>query len=132
MLFRSPSLGMLTINALAASDEIIIPVQPQFLSIKGLEQLVRTIAQVKRQINPGLSIAGILVAMADMRTNYAKEIVELLHNAYGGKLRIFDSIIPLSVRAAATSAEGKSIYHHDPAGKVAAAYASLTREVMAE
>ena len=127
-----PSLGMLTINALAASDEIIIPVQPQFLSIKGLEQLVRTIAQVKRQINPGLSIAGILVAMADMRTNYAKEIVELLHNAYGGKLRIFDSIIPLSVRAAETSAEGKSIYLHDPAGKVAAAYASLTREVMAE
>ena len=58
-----PSLGMLTINALAASDEIIIPVQPQFLSIKGLEQLVRTIAQVKRQINPGLSIAGILVAI---------------------------------------------------------------------
>lgn len=127
-----PSLGMLTINALAASDEIIIPVQPQFLSIKGLEQLVRTIAQVKRQINPGLSIAGILVAMADMRTNYAKEIVELLHNAYGGKLRIFDSIILLSVRAAETSAEGKSIYLHDPAGKVAAAYASLTREVMAE
>ena len=127
-----PSLGMLTINALAASDEIIIPVQPQFLSIKGLEQLVRTIAQVKRQINPGLSIAGILVAMADMRTNYAKEIVELLHNAYGGKLRIFDSISPLSVRAAETSAEGKSIYLHDPAGKVAAAYASLTREVMAE
>ena len=127
-----PSLGMLTINALAASDEIIIPVQPQFLSIKGLEQLVRTIAQVKRQINPGLCIAGILVAMADMRTNYAKEIVELLHNAYGGKLRIFDSIIPLSVRAAETSAEGKSIYLHDPAGKVAAAYASLTREVMAE
>lgn len=126
-----PSLGMLTINALAASDETIIPVQPQFLSVKGLEQLVRTIAQVKRQINPGLSIAGILVAMADMRTNYAKEIVELLHNTYGGKLRIFDSIIPLSVRAAETSAEGKSIYLHDPAGKVAAAYASLTREVMA-
>lgn len=126
-----PSLGMLTINALAASDKILIPVQAQFLSIKGLEQLIRTISKVRRQINPGLSIAGILVTMADMRTNYTRDIIELLHSAYDGKLRIFDSIIPLSVRAAETSAEGKSIYLHDPAGKVAGAYAALTREVMA-
>lgn len=125
-----PSLGMLTINALAAADEIIIPVQAQYLSIKGLEQLIRTIAKVKRQINPGLSIAGILVTMADMRTNYARDIVEILHKTYDGKLRIFDSMIPLSVRAAETSAEGKSIYLHDPAGKVAAAYQALTREVV--
>lgn len=68
--------------------------------------------------------------MADMRTNYARDIVELLHMNYDGKLRIFDSIIPLSVRAAETSAEGKSIYLHDPAGKVSAAYAALTKEVM--
>lgn len=126
-----PSLGMLTINALAASDKILIPIQAQFLSIKGLEQLMRTIAKVRRQINPGLSIAGILVTMADMRTNYTRDIIELLHSTYDGKLRIFDSIIPLSVRAAETSAEGKSIYLHDPAGKVAGAYAALTREVMA-
>lgn len=126
-----PSLGMLTINALAAADKVLIPVQAQFLSIKGLEQLMRTIAKVRKQINPGLSIAGILVTMADMRTNYTRDIIELLHSAYDGKLRIFDSIIPLSVRAAETSAEGKSIYLHDPAGKVAGAYAALTREVMA-
>lgn len=126
-----PSLGMLTINALAAADKVLIPVQAQFLSIKGLEQLMRTIAKVQKQINPGLSIAGILVTMADMRTNYTRDIIELLHSAYDGKLRIFDSIIPLSVRAAETSAEGKSIYLHDPAGKVAGAYAALTREVMA-
>ncbi len=126
-----PSLGMLTINALAAADQVLIPVCPQFLSIKGLEQLIRTVAKVKRQINPGLSIAGILVTMADMRTNYARDIVGLLHSSYDGKLRIFDSIIPFSVRAAETSAEGKSIYMHDPAGKVSAAYAALTREVMA-
>lgn len=69
--------------------------------------------------------------MADMRTNYTRDIIELLHSAYDGKLRIFDSIIPLSVRAAETSAEGKSIYLHDPAGKVASAYAALTKEVMA-
>ncbi|MDE7224088.1 MAG: ParA family protein [Acetatifactor sp.] len=125
-----PSLGMLTINALAAADQVIIPVQAQYLSIKGLEQLLRTIAKVRRQINPGLAVAGILITMADMRTNYARDIVELLHNTYDGKLRIFDSIIPMSVRASESSAEGKSIYLHDPAGKVAAAYQALVGEVM--
>jgi len=126
-----PSLGMLTINALAAADQVIIPTASQYLSIKGLEQLLKTIAKVRRQINPGLAIAGILVTMADMRTNYARDIVELLHNTYDGKLRIFDSIIPMSVRASESSAEGKSIYLHDPAGKVAAAYQSLVGEVAA-
>lgn len=126
-----PSLGMLTINALAAADEVIIPLMAHYLSIKGMEQLIRTISNVKRKINPRLEIAGILITMADMRTNYSREIVELLHNTYGGKLRIFDSIIPLSIRAAETSAEGRSIYLHDPAGKVSAAYAALTREVLA-
>ena len=125
-----PSLGMLTINALAAADEVIIPLMAHYLSIKGMEQLIRTISNVKRKINPGLEIAGILITMADMRTNYSREIVELLHSAYGGKLRIFDSIIPLSIRAAETSAEGRSIYLHDPAGKVSAAYEALTREVL--
>lgn len=115
---------------IAAADQVIIPVQAQYLSIKGLEQLIRTIAKVKRQINTHLSIAGILITMADMRTNYAKDIVELLHMNYDGKLRIFENIIPLSVRAAETSAAGKSIYLHDPSGKVAAAYAALTKEVI--
>ena len=126
-----PSLGMLTINALAAADEVVIPMQAHYLSIKGLEQLLRTISRVKRQINPGLNISGILITMADMRTNYSRDIIELLHNAYDGKLRIFNSIIPLSIRAAETSAEGRSIYLHDPAGKVSAAYAALTKEVAA-
>lgn len=124
-----PSLGMLTINALAAADEVVIPMQAHYLSIKGLEQLLRTISRVKRQINPSLNISGILITMADMRTNYSRDIIELLHNAYDGKLRIFNSIIPLSIRAAETSAEGRSIYLHDPAGKVSAAYAALTKEV---
>ncbi len=127
----TPSLGMLTINALAAADEVLIPVTPQYLSIKGLEQLIRTIARVKRQINPGLRIGGILIAMADMRTNYTKDIIQLLHETYNGRIPIFNSIIPMSVRAAETSAEGKSIYLHDPSGKVAEAYAALTKEVMA-
>lgn len=126
-----PSLGMLTINALAAADQVLIPMQAYYLSIKGLEQLIRTISNVKRKINPGLEIAGILITMADLRTTYSREIIELLRNSYGDKLRIFNSIIPQSIRAAETSAEGRSIYLHDPAGKVSAAYASLTREVLA-
>ena len=126
-----PSLGMLTINALAAADQVLIPMQAHYLSIKGLEQLIRTISNVKRKINPGLEIAGILITMADLRTTYSREIIELLRNSYGDKLRIFNSTIPQSIRAAETSAEGRSIYLHDPAGKVSAAYASLTREVLA-
>ena len=126
-----PSLGMLTINALAAADKVIVPLQAHYLSIKGMEQLIRTISNVKRKINPDLEIAGILITMADLRTNYSREIIELLHSAYDEKLRIFESIIPLSIRAAETSAEGRSIYLHDPAGKVSAAYAALTREVLA-
>ena len=125
-----PSLGMLTINALAAADEVIIPAQAHYLSLRGMEQLIRTISNVKRKINPALEIAGILITMADMRTNYSREIIELLRNTYGSKLRIFDSSIPLSIRAAETSAEGRSIYLHDPAGKVSAAYTALTQEVL--
>lgn len=125
-----PSLGMLTINALAAADDVLIPMQAHYLSIKGMEQLIRTIANVKRKINPGLEIAGILITMADMWTNYSREIIELLRSTYGEELRIFNSIIPLSIRAAETSAEGRSIYLHDPAGKVSVAYAALTREVL--
>ena len=125
-----PSLGMLTINALAAADKVLIPMQAHYLSIKGLEQLIRTISNVKRKINPRLEIAGILITMADMRTNYSREIIDLLRDSYGSKLRIFNSIIPLSIRAAETSAEGRSIYRHDPAGKVSAAYTALTQEVL--
>ena len=125
-----PSLGMLTINALAAADQVLIPVQANYLSIKGLEQLLRTISKVRRQINSKLGIAGILVTMADMRTIYTQDVIHLLHSTYDGKLRVFDNIIPASIRAAETSAEGRSIYLHDPSGKVSAAYAALTKEVM--
>ncbi len=125
-----PSLGMLTINALAAADSVVIPVQAQYLPAKGLEQLLQTINKVRRQINPKLKIDGILLAMVDNRTNYAKEIVKLLRDTYGGKLKIFDAEIPHSVRAAEISAEGKSIYAHDPNGKVAQAYTALTKEVL--
>ena len=125
-----PSLGMLTINALAASDQVLIPAQANYLSAKGLEQLLQTVNKVKRQINPKLRIEGILLTMVDSRTNYAKEISSLIRDTYGSKLKVYDADIPRSVRAAEISAEGVSIFKHDPGGKVAEAYRSLTKEVL--
>ena len=125
-----PSLGMLTVNALAASDQVLIPVQANYLSAKGLEQLLQTVNKVKRQINPKLRIEGILLTMVDSRTNYAKEISTLIRDTYGSRLKVYDADIPRSVRAAEISAEGVSIFKHDPGGKVAEAYRSLTKEVL--
>ena len=125
-----PSLGMMPINSLAAADSVIIPSQPSFLSAKGLDLLMQSIAKVKRQINPKLKIDGILFTMVDSRTNEAKEIIASLRAHYGEKIRVFGTEIPFSVRAAETSGRGKSIFAHDKNGKVAAAYRSLTKEVL--
>ena len=125
-----PSLGMMPINSLAAADSVIIPSQPSFLSAKGLDLLMQSIAKVKRQINPKLKIDGILFTMVDSRTNEAKEIIASLRAHYGKKIRVFGTEIPFSVRAAETSGRGKSIFAHDKNGKVAAAYRSLTKEVL--
>ncbi|MFR0040961.1 MAG: ParA family protein [Lachnospira sp.] len=126
-----PSLGMITINAFACADSILIPVQAAYLPVKGLQQLIKTIGKVKRQINPKLEIEGILLTMVDSRTNYARDISAMLKEAYGSRVKIFTNIITISVRAAEISAEGVSIYKHDPKGKVASAYNSLTEEVLA-
>ena len=118
-----PSLGMMPINSLAAADSVIIPSQPSYLSAKGLDLLMQSIAKVKRQINPKLKIDGILFTMVE-------EIMASLRNHYGEKIRVFGTEIPFSVRAAETSGRGKSIFAHDKNGKVAAAYRSLTKEVL--
>lgn len=125
-----PSLGMLTINALAVANRVIIPVQAQYLPAKGLEQLLKTVSRVQRQINPKLKIDGILLTMVDGRTNFAREISTLLRDTYGSKIRVFATDIPHSVRAAETSAAGKSIFAHEPRGKVSTAYQALTQEVI--
>lgn len=125
-----PSLGMLTVNALAASDSILVPVQAQYLPAKGLEQLLQTINKVRKQINPNLKIEGILITMVDNRTNFAKDISSLLRETYGNTINLFQTDIPHSVRAAEISAVGKSIYAHDPRGKVAEAYRNLAKEVL--
>ena len=130
LLDTMPSLGMITINALVAADSVLIPVESAYLSVKGLQQLIKTIGRVRRQLNRDLEIEGILLTKVDRRTNYAKDISDRLREAYGDRIYIFENCIPLSIKAAETSAEGKSIYLHDPAGKVSAAYAALTKEVM--
>ena len=125
-----PSLALLTVNSMTAADRILIPVQPHFLSARGLEELVKSIDRVRKNINPKLKIDGILLTMMDSRTVYAREIATLMRDNYGRRIKVFDTEIPHSVRAAEISAEGKSIYVHDPKGKVAAAYRALTQEVM--
>ena len=125
-----PSLGLLTVNALAAADSVLIPMQASYLSAKGLKQLVKAVTRVQK-LNPGLSYEGILITMVDERTNYAKEIMKLLDEGYAKDIRIFAVRIPSSVRASEISALGISIYQHDPHGKIATAYQSLTEEVLA-
>jgi chromosome partitioning protein len=126
----SPSLGLLTINALAAADSVIIPVTPKFLDAKGLELLLKTIARIKGQINPALEIGGILLTMVDKRINFTKNIISSIETAYGENIHIFTECIPRSVRAAETSATGSSIFTYDPNGKIATAYLALVGEVM--
>ena len=125
-----PSLGLMTINALAAADSVIIPSQPSYLSTKGLNLLMRSIARVKKQINPRLRIDGILLTMVDNRTNHAKAITASLRASVGENIRVFDTEIPFSVRAAESSIEGKSIFAYDRNGKGAGAYENLTKEVL--
>ena len=124
-----PSLGMMTINALVAADSVIIPSQPNFLSTKGLNLLLRSISKVKRSINPGLTVDGILFTMVDCRTNNAKDIISSMRYSVGQNIKVFDTEIPHSVRAAESSLAGVSIFAHDKMGKVAQAYEKLTKEV---
>ncbi len=125
-----PSLGMLTINALACADSVLIPVQAAYLPVKGLEQLIKTIGRVQRRLNKKLRVEGILLTMVDARTNYAKDISKLVVDTYSDQIGVFETLIPLSVRAAEISAEGSSIYQYDPKGKAATAYRTLTDEVI--
>lgn len=125
-----PSLGMMTVNALVAVDSVIIPSQPNFLSTKGLNLLLRSISKIKRQINPRLKIDGILLTMVDNRTNNAKAIISSLRSTVGENIRVFRSEIPFSVRAAECSLSGECIFSHDRNGKVAAAYGRFFKMYM--
>jgi len=125
-----PSLSMLTLNALVAADSVIIPVQAQYLPAKGMTQLMKTITKVRKQVNPNLKVEGIVLTLADMRTNLARATIEALRNEYGSRLRIFNTQIPIAVKAAETSVAGQSIYSYDKGSKVAQAYSEFTKEVL--
>ena len=126
-----PSLGVITINSLTASDSVLIPVQAAYLPVKGLEQLIRTVSLVKKLLNRGIQFEGILISMLNARTNYAKDIMEMIREYYGDAIPIFESKIPFSVKAAETSAAGVSIFTLDKKHPVAHAYEKLAEEVIA-
>jgi chromosome partitioning protein len=123
---------MLTINALAASDSVIVPVQAQYLPAKGMTQLMKTINKVRKQINPALKVDGVLLTLADMRTTLARATAETLRQQYGNMLKIYKTQIPIAVKAAEISAAGQSIFAYDKGSKVAQAYADFTKEVLAD
>lgn len=125
-----PSLGMMTMNALVAADSVIIPSQPQFLSAMGLDQLMGTISKIKRQLNPNLAVDGILLTMVNARANFTKEMIDIMQRQYKGFVKIFDTQIPVSIRAAETPSQGVSIFKYNKSGKVALAYREFTKEVL--
>lgn len=125
-----PSLGMLTVNALAAADSILIPVETKFLPIKGLQQLFQTISSVRYRINPNLEIEGVLFTMFN-GTNLSEQIAATVTETYGSSIRVFDTRIPTGTKAAEAPASGSSLLHYAPKSKAAAAYTALTNELLA-
>ena len=129
-----PSLGVMTINALAAADRVLIPVQSSYLSVKGLQMLLKTISVVKKRLNKQLTIEGILITMVDYRTNYAKDITAMLRENYGmdEDIGVLQTFIPFSVKIQEASSEGISIFRYAPKCKVAESFSNLTKEVLGE
>ena len=125
-----PSLGMITINALAASDSVIIPVQAHYLPAKGMEQLLSTVRKVQKFVNPELKVDGVLMTLVDARTTFSVEVPEMIRARYGGGVKIYENTIPMRIKAAETSAQGVSIFSYDPKSDVAKAYAGLAKEVI--
>ena len=126
----APSLSVLTINALVAADSVLIPTQPQYFSMAGIQMFYDTFCKVKRKMNPSLQIEGVLVTMMDNRPNFTKDLVAQLRESYGDTFKVFDTEIPTSIRMSESSARGRSIFAYDRKNKVAAAYEKLTREVI--
>lgn len=125
-----PSLGMITINALASADKVIIPVQSEFLAAKGMSHLMTTILSIRKKINPKLNVGGILLTIVDSRTNLSKDISNELRETYGTVFKLFDTQIPKAVRAAESTRLGESVLSYDKNGKVAQSYMDFAKEVI--
>jgi len=127
-----PSLGTLTISALTAADEVMIPVNPQLLAVMGLQELTKTILKIKRRLNPKIQFGGILLTMCDKRTNLYKEISSQVDAAYRSGMRIFDSQIPTTVKVGEANCCGLSVLEYDKKCPAGQAYMELAREVIAD
>ncbi len=127
-----PSLGLLTINALVASDCVLIPMQADFLAMKGLAQLLSTIIRVRERLNPELKILGILFTMTNTRTLHTREVIDVTKRAFGDRIRVFDTTIPLSVRFKEAPAAGMNILNYASSSDGAEAYRQITKEVLHE
>ena len=124
-----PSLGMLVINALSASDYVLIPVQADYLAAEDMTELIGTVQSIQRQINPKLKIGGIFLTMAN-DTNFRKDIVNSVRETFGKRLPVMQTVIPATVRLAEISTADKSIFRHEPKGRAAETYRNLVKEVM--
>ena len=125
-----PSLGMLTVNALAAADEVLIPVQTQYLPAKGMTKLLQTVNKVQRKINCNLKINGIVMTLADSNTNITRSTIETIRESFSKNIKVFDTIIPKGTKASEATTKGISIYKYAKDSKVALAYESLTKEIL--
>lgn len=125
-----PSLGMLTINALSSADKVLIPVQAQYLPAKGMTKLLGTINKVQHQINPRIKVLGVAITLANMQTNLAKSTADTLRENFGNHINVFDTIIPIGVKAAEATVVGKSVFEHAKDSNVAKAYENLTKEIV--
>ena len=123
-----PSLGLMTLNALVASQEILIPIQAEFYALEGLSQLVKTVQVVTRKLNPGLSILGILLTMFDGRTNLSLQVADEVKKYFGNK--VFRTVIPRSVKLSEAPSFGEPILTYAPKSKGAETYKKLCREVI--
>lgn len=125
-----PSLGFLTINALGCADKVIIPVQPHFLAAKGMNQLMSTMLQVRDNINDNLKVGGILITMADNRTNLSRNITQQIKDTYGITFKVFKVQIPRAIKTAESTSTGESVLTYDKYGKVSQAFSDLAKEVL--
>lgn len=132
MIDTCPSLGMLTINALATADEVIITVNPQLLAMMGLQDFIRTVKKVRSRLNDRLQIAGILLTMCDARTNLCKVITEQLTDTFDGLIRIFKSIIPNTVKVGESIYYSEPLLEYAPENKACKAYRNLAEEVVGD
>jgi chromosome partitioning protein len=123
-----PSLGLLTVNALTASDAVLIPIQCEYYALEGISQLLRTVHLVRQRLNPSLAIVGVLLTMHDPRTNLSQQVIEEVRAHFGQK--VFETIIPRNIRLSEAPSHGVPITFYDPKSKGAEAYQALAQEVI--